>query len=67
MKAKGITFEIYEGFGQNEIGIWSAPDGRAKMAWFLDPDGNNLSISEHAAGWGFSKPNPYPWAMDFIA
>ncbi len=48
MKAKGITFEIYEGFGQDENGIWSAPGGRAKIAWFLDPDGNNLSISEHA-------------------
>ena len=49
LKAKGITFEIYEGFGQDENGIWSAPGGRAKIAWFLDPDGNNLSISEHAA------------------
>jgi catechol 2,3-dioxygenase-like lactoylglutathione lyase family enzyme len=50
MNAKGIKFEIYDGFGQDENGIWAAPDGRAKIAWFLDPDGNNLSISEHAAG-----------------
>jgi catechol 2,3-dioxygenase-like lactoylglutathione lyase family enzyme len=50
MAAKGVTFEIYEGFDQDEHGIWSAPDGRAKIAWFLDPDGNNLSISEHAVG-----------------
>jgi catechol 2,3-dioxygenase-like lactoylglutathione lyase family enzyme len=47
MKAKGLTFEIYEGFGQDENGIWAEPGGRAKIAWFLDPDGNNLSISEH--------------------
>lgn len=46
MKAKGISFEIYDGFGQDEIGIWSAPDGHAKIAWFLDPDGNNLSITQ---------------------
>lgn len=46
MKAKGITFEIYDGFGQDENGIWAAPDGHAKIAWFLDPEGNNLSITE---------------------
>ena len=46
MKAKGISFEIYEGFGQNADGIWAAPDRHSKIAWFLDPDGNNLSISE---------------------
>jgi hypothetical protein len=29
---------------------WEVRDGRAKIAWFLDPDGNNLSISEHVTG-----------------
>lgn len=48
LKAKGVRFEMYDGFGQDENGVWSAPGGRAKIAWFLDPDGNNLSISEHA-------------------
>jgi catechol 2,3-dioxygenase-like lactoylglutathione lyase family enzyme len=47
LKAKGIKFEIYEGFGQDELGIWHSPDGRAKLAWFLDPDGNNLSLAQH--------------------
>jgi catechol 2,3-dioxygenase-like lactoylglutathione lyase family enzyme len=46
MKAKGVEFQIYDGFGQDENGIWSAPDRHAKIAWFLDPDGNNLSITE---------------------
>jgi catechol 2,3-dioxygenase-like lactoylglutathione lyase family enzyme len=46
MKTKGVSFEIYDGFGQDENGIWSAPDRHAKIAWFLDPDGNNLSITE---------------------
>lgn len=43
---KGIKFEIYEGFGQDESGIWTAPSGN-KVAWFKDPDGNVLSISQH--------------------
>lgn len=46
LQAKGVSFEVYEGFGQDSLGIWSAPDGHAKIAWFLDPDGNNLSISQ---------------------
>ena len=28
-------------------GIWTAPGGAAKVAWFPDPDGNTLSISQH--------------------
>jgi hypothetical protein len=31
---------------QDELGIWTAPTG-ARVAWFKDPDGNVLSISEH--------------------
>lgn len=46
LAAKGVTFEIYEGFGQDEDGIWSAPDG-SKVAWFKDPDGNLLSVSQN--------------------
>jgi catechol 2,3-dioxygenase-like lactoylglutathione lyase family enzyme len=48
LKAKGVVFEIFEGLGQDELGIWNAPGGVAKVAWFKDPDGNILSISEHA-------------------
>src|SRR5207245_2700468 len=43
--AKGVTFERYDGMAQDEAGIWTAPDG-AKVAWFKDPDGNLLSLSE---------------------
>ncbi len=49
LRAKGVSFEIYDGFGQDDLGIWTAPDARAKIAWFLDPDGNNLSITEGSA------------------
>jgi catechol 2,3-dioxygenase-like lactoylglutathione lyase family enzyme len=46
--AAGITFERYPFLEQDANGIWSSPDGAAKVAWFKDPDGNVLSISQHA-------------------
>ena len=46
MAAAGVQFARYEGMGQDELGIWPAPGG-AKVAWFQDPDGNTLSISQH--------------------
>ncbi len=49
LTGKGVTFIVYPGFGQSDEGIWSAPDGNAKVAWFNDPDGNNLSITEFGA------------------
>ncbi len=48
LTARGVLFTRYEGMGQDERGIWTAPGG-AKIAWFLDPDGNNLSLTEFAA------------------
>jgi catechol 2,3-dioxygenase-like lactoylglutathione lyase family enzyme len=41
----GVRFERYEGMNQDELGIWSSPSG-AKVAWFKDPDGNVLSVTE---------------------
>lgn len=41
--AAGVTFNRYEGMVQDDRGIWTAPDG-ARVAWFHDPDGNNLSL-----------------------
>jgi len=46
LKAKGVEFLIYEGFGQDADGVWSAPGGVVKVCWFNDPDGNNLSLTE---------------------
>jgi len=46
LRAKGVTFRIYEGFGQDADGIWSPPGGGAKVAWFTDPDGNVLSLTQ---------------------
>jgi catechol 2,3-dioxygenase-like lactoylglutathione lyase family enzyme len=46
LTAKGVTFNVYEGFGQDKLGIWHSPAGGARVAWFLDPDGNNLSLTQ---------------------
>jgi catechol 2,3-dioxygenase-like lactoylglutathione lyase family enzyme len=45
LTARGVHFTRYEGTGQDERGMWTAPGG-AKIAWFLDPDGNNLSLTQ---------------------
>ena len=42
----GVKFERYGIPGQDEKGIWTAPGGAAKVAWFKDPDGNILSLTE---------------------
>lgn len=46
LRGRGVEFQIYEGFDQDELGIWRAPGGGAQIAWFLDPDGNNLSLTQ---------------------
>jgi catechol 2,3-dioxygenase-like lactoylglutathione lyase family enzyme len=42
----GVHFERYNFMKQDELGIWTTPTG-ARVAWFKDPDGNVLSVSEH--------------------
>jgi catechol 2,3-dioxygenase-like lactoylglutathione lyase family enzyme len=46
LQEKGVHFEVFGFFKQDELGIWTAPTGD-KVAWFKDPDGNILSVSEH--------------------
>jgi catechol 2,3-dioxygenase-like lactoylglutathione lyase family enzyme len=46
LRKAGVTLEIFGGFPQDELGVWTAPDG-TKVAWFKDPDGNILSIAQH--------------------
>ncbi len=44
---KGVVFERPPGLQVDAKGIWSPPDsGGAKVAWFKDPDGNTLSLSQ---------------------
>lgn len=42
---KGVHFEKYPGLDQDDSGIWTTPDG-AYVAWFKDPDGNILSLTQ---------------------
>ena len=42
---QGVKLERYAGMDQDERGIWKAPSG-ARVAWFKDPDGNTLSLTE---------------------
>ncbi len=46
LQRAGVAFERYEGMAQDQLGIWTSPTG-ARVAWFKDPDGNTLSVSEH--------------------
>jgi catechol 2,3-dioxygenase-like lactoylglutathione lyase family enzyme len=45
LSKRGVQFARYEGMNQDENGIWTAPSN-AKVAWFADPDGNVLSLTE---------------------
>jgi catechol 2,3-dioxygenase-like lactoylglutathione lyase family enzyme len=42
---KGLNFNIYPGFRQDELGILTVPGGVVRVAWFKDPDGNVLSVT----------------------
>jgi catechol 2,3-dioxygenase-like lactoylglutathione lyase family enzyme len=46
LRARGVTLEKYPFVQDRELGIWTTPTGD-KVAWFKDPDGNILSVSQH--------------------
>jgi catechol 2,3-dioxygenase-like lactoylglutathione lyase family enzyme len=41
----GVSFTRYPGMDQDDTGVWNAPSG-ARVAWFRDPDGNVLSVTQ---------------------
>jgi catechol 2,3-dioxygenase-like lactoylglutathione lyase family enzyme len=46
LTAAGVEFQRYTGMNDGDLrGIWNAPSG-ARVAWFKDPDGNVLSVSQ---------------------
>jgi catechol 2,3-dioxygenase-like lactoylglutathione lyase family enzyme len=45
LSAKGVQFRHYDGFDQDELEIWTTPGGD-QVAWFADPDNNNLSLTQ---------------------
>lgn len=46
LRGKGVVFELYDGMGQDEHGVWTSPSGDVRLAFFKDPDGNLLTISQ---------------------
>ena len=44
----GVRFERYDHLAQDDRGIWRSPNG-AEVAWFKDPDGNTLSLTQRPA------------------
>jgi len=45
LEQRGVKVERYPGMPQDEFGVWSTPQG-ASVAWFKDPDGNVLSLTQ---------------------
>jgi catechol 2,3-dioxygenase-like lactoylglutathione lyase family enzyme len=48
LAARGVHFERFEGMAQDDLAIWSPQPGTG-VAWFKDPDGNLLSLSQSRA------------------
>ena len=46
LEKAGVKFEHYGLPDQDDKGIWTAPGSQAKVAWFKDPDGNILSLTQ---------------------
>jgi catechol 2,3-dioxygenase-like lactoylglutathione lyase family enzyme len=42
---RGVVFARYDGLEQDDLGVWTAPGGD-RVAWFHDPDGNTLSLTQ---------------------
>lgn len=45
LRGRGVQFRRYDGMGQDQDDIWPSPSG-ALVAWFGDPDGNTLSLTQ---------------------
>lgn len=48
LTAAGVVFERFDGMDQDADGVWHPP-GVGGVAWFRDPDGNRLSLSQSAS------------------
>lgn len=46
LTSRGVRFERYPSLQQDAGGVWGAPGG-AQVAWFKDPDGNTLSLTQN--------------------
>lgn len=46
LQRRGVSFSRFPGMEQDELGIWTSPDSKSRLAFFLDPDGNMIMVSE---------------------
>jgi catechol 2,3-dioxygenase-like lactoylglutathione lyase family enzyme len=46
LASRGVAFELYDGFGQDEKGIARGGEQGPSIAWFRDPAGNVLAVLE---------------------
>ena len=46
LESRGVVFSRFDNVQQDAQGVWSAPNGD-RVAWFTDPDGNVLSLTEY--------------------
>jgi catechol 2,3-dioxygenase-like lactoylglutathione lyase family enzyme len=46
LAAAGVTFERFPGMAQDDDGVWQPSPSAGGVAWFRDPDGNRLSLSQ---------------------
>jgi predicted enzyme related to lactoylglutathione lyase len=45
LSARGVRFLRFDGMDQDADGVWTSPGG-GRIAWFADPDGNTLSLTQ---------------------
>ncbi len=48
LAGRGVSIHRYDGMDQDADGIWRSPDGTL-VAWFADPEGNTLSVSQSSS------------------
>jgi predicted enzyme related to lactoylglutathione lyase len=48
LRSAGVSATRYDGMEQDDDGVWMAPSG-TQVAWFMDPDGNTLSLQQDPA------------------
>src|ERR1039457_7414365 len=61
LTAVGVAFVSYRGMEVDAAGIWTSPGGD-RVAWFEDPDGNLLSLTQLGRASAPARAGPAPQA-----
>jgi catechol 2,3-dioxygenase-like lactoylglutathione lyase family enzyme len=59
LTAAGVAFVSYRGMEVDAAGIWRSPGGD-RVAWFEDPDGNLLSLTQFGRASAPAPAGPAP-------